>query len=170
MCVIIACILIVWGRGTFKPPPTITCNREGLGTKCLSQYGLWVNPYQAVGDIVFYLVISRGSSKPHPLQHSPAVPPDEDSNSSWTSSSGRKKPRSHAHQSGVGNLIGRGGTGGGGEGGSRQVSREVSSDSEDDTRDRKKKTKVSSPPSLVSQLCLKRLSLTSLGRNARRRQ
>lgn len=101
-------------------------------------------------------VISWGSSKPHPLQHSPAIPPippDEDSNSSWTSSSGRKKPRGQV-QSTAGNLIGRGG-GGGGEGGSRQVSCEVSSESDDDGGDRKKKVKASyslSPPFSLSSL------------------
>lgn len=85
--------------------------------------------------------VSRGSSKTH---FPPSLPVDEDSNSSWTSSAGRKKPRGHTHQGASGgNLIGRGGLGGGGrEGAGSHASREVSSDSDEESGERKKKVKV----------------------------
>ena len=85
--------------------------------------------------------VGKVSGKPHPPQLVAPPPHDEDSNSSWTSSSGtHRKPRGHAHQQ-TSNLIGRLSSGGGtgGEGGSH----EGSSDSEDESGERKKKVKVS---------------------------
>lgn len=92
-------------------------------------------------NVVNSCVFGRGSTKPHPPQLSAPPTHDEDSNSSWTSSSGtRRKPHGHTHQSPASNLIGRLG---GGEGESRHASHEGSSDSDDDGGDRKKKVKVS---------------------------
>ena len=86
----------------------------------------------------------RGSTK---SLYSPTLPMEEDSNSSWTSSSGRNKQRGHTHPGTLaGNLIGRGAGGSagvGGEGVGSRLSQEVSSDSEEDSGEHKKKVKVS---------------------------